>query len=156
VGVLGMLLSFNMIYAALSGPAGALSDRVGRRRLLVAGWLLYGLVYLGFAGMTAGWQAWALMAVYGVYYGLTEGVARAYVADLVPAELRGTAYGVFNAAVGLAAFPASFLAGLLWQGAFGWPGLGPGAPFYWGAALALLAVSLLLMWPKDAASPASA
>jgi MFS family permease len=151
VGVLGMMITFNAIYAGLSGPAGALSDRIGRRRLMLGGWLLYGLVYLGFAQATAGWQAWALMAVYGAYYALTEGVAKAFVADLVPAELRGTAYGVFNAAVGLMAFPASFLAGLLWQGALGWEGFGPGAPFYFGAALALVAAAMLAAMPRGAA-----
>lgn len=148
VGVLGMMITFNVIYAGLAGPAGALSDKLDRRRLLLGGWLAYGLVYLGFAQITAGWQAWALMAVYGVYYALTEGVAKAYVADLVPAELRGTAYGVFNAAIGLMAFPASFAAGLLWQGALGWGGFGAGAPFYFGAALALAAAVLLFMMPR--------
>lgn len=149
-GVLGMMITFNVLYAALAGPAGALSDRVGRRRLLLAGWLVYALVYLGFAQASAGWQAWALMAVYGVYYAATEGVAKAYVADLVPAELRGTAFGVFNAAVGLMAFPASVLAGVLWQGAFGWAGFGPGAPFYFGAALAGTAAVLLARMPRAA------
>jgi MFS family permease len=144
LGVLGMMITFNFIYAALSGPAGALSDRVGRRRLIVAGWLVYGLIYLGFARLSGGWQAWALMAVYGIYYAFTEGVAKAFVADLVPPDLRGTAYGVFNAAVGLAALPASLIAGLLWQGAGGWGGFGPGAPFYFGAALALLSCALLV------------
>jgi MFS family permease len=152
VGVIGMMLTFNVIYAALSGPAGALSDRIGRRRLMIGGWLVYGLVYLGFARAAEGWQAWALMAVYGVYYAFTEGVAKAYVADLVPAELRGTAYGVFNAAIGLTAFPASFIAGVLWQGALGWGGFGPGAPFYFGAALALAAVGLLGVMPRSVGS----
>jgi len=144
LGVLGMMITFNAVYTLVSGPAGALSDRVGRRRLIVGGWAVYGLIYLGFASVTAGWQAWALMAVYGIYYGLTEGVAKALVADLVPAEKRGTAYGLFNAAIGLTAFPASFIAGILWQGAFGWNGFGPGAPFYFGAVMALLACALLV------------
>jgi len=144
LGVLGMMITFNAVYTLVSGPAGALSDRVGRRRLIVGGWAVYGLIYLGFARVTAGWQAWALMAVYGIYYGLTEGVAKALVADLVPAEKRGTAYGLFNAAIGLTAFPASFIAGILWQGAFGWNGFGPGAPFYFGAVMALLACALLV------------
>ena len=144
LGVLGMMITFNAVYTLVSGPAGALSDRVGRRRLIVGGWAVYGLIYLGFARVTVGWQAWALMAVYGIYYGLTEGVAKALVADLVPAEKRGTAYGLFNAAIGLTAFPASFIAGILWQGAFGWNGFGPGAPFYFGAVIALLACALLL------------
>lgn len=105
-GVLGMMLTFNFVYAGISGPAGALSDRIDRRHLIVGGWLVYGLIYLGFARVTAGWQAWALMAVYGVYYGMVEGVGKAFVADLVPQESRGTAYGLYNAAVGLAALPA--------------------------------------------------
>jgi MFS family permease len=140
-GVLGMMLSFNLVYALASGPAGALSDRVGRRRLIVGGWAVYALIYLGFARLTEGWQAWALMTAYGAYYAMTEGVARAFVADLVPNDQRGTAYGVFNAAVGVAALPASLLAGLLWQ----W--LGPPAPFYFGALMAFLASALLLALP---------
>lgn len=141
-----MLVAFNFIYAAISAPAGALSDRVGRRRLIVAGWLVYGLIYLGFGLARAGWHVWALYAAYGIYYGAVEGTARALVADIVPAEKRGTAYGVYNAAVGLSAFPASFIAGILWQGVGRWQGFGPSAPFYFGAALALLAVALLVLW----------
>lgn len=135
-GVLGMMLSFNLVYAALSTPAGRLSDRVGRRKLLIAGWSLYALVYLGFAFAGAGWQTWALMIPYGAYYGLTEGVAKAFVADLVPAALRGTAYGLFNAVLGITVMPASLIAGLLWQGVGTWEGLGARAPFYFGALLA--------------------
>lgn len=145
LGVLGMMLTFNLIYATLSGPAGALSDKIGRKRLIISGWLVYGLIYLGFARATAGWQAWGLMGLYGIYYALTEGVAKAYVADVVPAEKRGTAYGVFNAAIGLMTLPASVLAGLVWQGLGSWAGFGASAPFYLGAGLALLA-SLLMMW----------
>jgi MFS family permease len=146
LGVLGMLVAFNLVYTLVSGPAGALSDRVGRRRLIAGGWTAYGLVYLGFALAGSAWQAWALFALYGVYYGMVEGSARAMVADLVHPEQRGTAYGVYNAAVGLAAFPASLIAGLLWQGAGGWAGLGPSAPFFFGAGLALAAVALLVWW----------
>jgi MFS family permease len=142
-GILGMMLSFNLIYALLSGPAGALSDRIGRKTLMVAGWSLYAAVYLGFAGANAGWQTWALMCVYGVYYGISEGVARAFVADLVPALQRGSAYGAYHAAVGLTALPASLIAGVLWQGVGAWSGFGPSAPFLFGAAMALAAVVLL-------------
>lgn len=152
VAVMGMMITFNLVYALVSGPAGALSDRVGRRRVLLAGWLLYSLVYLGFAMIRSGWHAWSLMAVYGIYYGLTEGVAKAYIADLVPSELRGTAYGVYSAAVGLTAFPASLIAGFLWQGVGGWPGLGPSAPFAFGSVLALIAAGLLVMLPRIASS----
>lgn len=146
-GVLGMMLTFNLVYAAVSSPAGAMSDRFGRRRFLVGGWLLYAGVYFGFARASSGWHTWALMAVYGVYYGLTHGVAKAYVADLVPPERRGTAYGVYSAAVGITALPASLVAGLLWQGAGRWGGFGPSAPFLFGAALALAAALMLAALP---------
>lgn len=139
VQVLLMVASFNLIYTLISGPAGVLSDKIGRRRIIVFGWLTYGVIYLGFAVASAAWQMWALYALYGAYYGMTEGTAKALVADLVPAEQRGTAYGVYNAAVGLAAFPASAIAGVLWQGAGGWQGFGPAAPFFFGAGLALIA-----------------
>lgn len=142
-GVLGMMLTFNLVYAVFASPMGALSDRFGRRRFLVGGWLLYAVVYLGFAKATAGWHTWTLMSVYGVYYAMTHGVAKAYVADLVPSERRGTAYGVYSAAVGITAFPASLIAGLLWQGAGSWKGFGPGAPFVFGAVLALVAAVML-------------
>ena len=136
-----------MIYALLSGPLGALSDRIGRRRLILGGWLAYGLVYLGFAFARTGWQVWALFGLYGIYYAATEGVTKALVADLVPEAKRGTAYGLFNAAIGLTALPASLLAGLLWQGAGRWAGFGPSAPFFFGAGMALLAG--LLFWRME-------
>jgi MFS family permease len=139
-----MLMTFNLIYASLSGPLGALSDRIGRRRLIIGGWIAYGLVYLGFALSHTGWQIWTLFGLYGIYYAATEGSARAFIADLVPADRRGTAYGLYNAAIGLMAFPASAIAGLLWQGAFGWAGFGPAAPFFFGAGLAVLAG--ILFW----------
>jgi MFS family permease len=149
LGVLGMLATFNLVYAALSGPAGALSDRVGRRRLIIGGWLVYGLLYLGFGMVGAAWQMWVLYGLYGIYYAAVEGTARAYVADIVQPTERGTAYGVYNAAVGIAALPASLIAGLLWQGLGAWQGFGPSAPFLFGAALALLAVVLFVTWvPK--------
>ncbi|MBU0495755.1 MAG: MFS transporter [Chloroflexi bacterium] len=146
LGILGILLVFNFIYTVISGPAGSLSDRIGRRKLIVGGWLLYGLVYLGFALANAGWQVLLAYAVYGVYYGMVEGTAKALVADVVTPAQRGTAYGVYNAAVGLTAFPASFIAGLLWQGVGPWTGFGASAPFLFGAGLAVLAAGLMAFW----------
>jgi MFS family permease len=137
--VMGMSLTFNAIYTVFAGPLGAWSDRVGRRRLMLGGWLAYGLVYLGFAFSKTGWQVWALFGLYGLYYAATEGAARALVADLVPPAQRGGAYGLYNAAIGLTVLPASLIAGLLWQGIGGWTGFGPGAPFFFGALMALLA-----------------
>lgn len=144
-GVLGMVLTFNLIYALVSGPAGALSDRIGRHRLILGGWLVYGLLYLGFAAVGEAWQMWVLFGLYGIYYGIVEGVARALIADLVAPDRRGTAYGVFNAAVGIMTLPASLVAGLLWSGFAGWAGFGPSAPFLFGAAMALAAV-IIFLW----------
>jgi MFS family permease len=140
-----MLMTFTAVYTLFSGPLGALSDRVGRRKLIIGGWLAYALVYLGFAAAQRSWHVWLMFGLYGIYYAATEGVAKAFVADLVPDAQRGTAYGWFNAAIGFTALPASLLAGLLWQGAGNWTGLGPSAPFLLGAALAFFA-SLLLWW----------
>lgn len=149
LNVMAVLLLFNVIYAAVSQPAGSLSDRIGRRWLLLGGWLLYALIYGGFALAQSGWHIWALYAGYGLYYGLTEGSAKAFVADLVPADQRGTAYGLYNAAVGIAALPASLLAGVLWQGIGSWSGFGPAAPFVFGMGLALAAAVLLYLLVPD-------
>jgi len=144
LGTMFMLMTFTAIYTVLSGPLGALSDKIGRRRLIIGGWLAYGLVYLGFAFSATGWHIWALFGLYGVYYAATEGTAKALVADLVPDAQRGTAYGLFNAAIGLTALPASVIAGILWQGLGAWAGFGASAPFFFGAVMALLA--MLLFW----------
>lgn len=93
---------------------GDLSDRVGRRKLIFAGWMIYAAVYCGFAFVSAPWQAFALFVAYGVFFGLTEGTEKAMVADLVPEEKRGTAYGLYNLAFGITVFPASLLFGYLW------------------------------------------
>jgi len=144
VQIMLMLMTFNFIYAALSGPLGSWSDTIGRRRLIIGGWIAYGLVYLGLALSKAGWQVWVLYALYGIYYAATDGVGRALVADFVPMERRGAAYGLYNAAIGITVLPASVIAGLLWQGVGAWTGFGASAPFYFGAALALLAG--ILFW----------
>jgi len=146
LGILGMLLAFNAVYAIVSTPAGALSDRIGRRRVIIGGWLAYGLIYLGFAFMEASWHGWVLYTAYGIYYGLAYGTAKALVADTVPPELRGTAYGTYNAVLGILDFPASLIAGLLWDGLGGWSGFGPSAPFIFGAVMALLAAAGMAFW----------
>ncbi len=157
LGVLGMLATFNLVYTLVSTPAGLLSDRVGRRKLLVGGWLLYALIYLGFGLAGQGWQVWILYALYGLYYGLTYGTAKAMVADIVPEALRGTAYGTYNAVLGLLDFPASLIAGLLWDGLPGWgfAGFGPSAPFFFGGTLALLAAVAMMLWRPGATSDMS-
>ncbi len=149
IGILVMLVVFNLVYTLVSTPAGSLSDRVGRRRLIVGGWLVYAAIYFGFALAQQAWQVWVLYVIYGLYYGMAYGTANAMVADLVPEDLRGTAYGTYNAVIGLLAFPSSLIAGLLWQGAGNWSGFGPSAPFLFGGSLALFAALLLIFWmPK--------
>ncbi len=145
IGVLGMLVTFNLVYTLVSTPAGSLSDRIGRRRLIVGGWLVYAAIYLGFALAGTGWHVWVLYAIYGVYYGLAYGTTKAMVADIVPEELRGTAYGTYNAILGILDFPASLIAGFLWQGIGTWGGFGPSAPFFFGAALSLAAAVLMAL-----------
>ena len=138
-----MLVLFNITYALISTPMGILSDKMGRKRVISIGWLIYGLVYLGFALSSNIWQLWVLFAVYGIYYGICEGVARAFVADMVPVERRGTAYGLYNGIVGLMAFPASLIAGVLWDK------IAPAATFYFGAGLALIAMTGLMFIIKE-------
>ncbi len=149
IGILSMLAMFNLIYTLISTPAGSLSDRIGRRRLIIGGWLVYAAIYFGFALAQSVWQVWWLYAAYGLYYGMAYGSANALVADLVPENLRGTAYGTYNAVIGLLAFPSSLIAGILWEGAGTWSGLGPSAPFLFGGSLALIASLLMAFWmPK--------
>jgi MFS family permease len=137
----------HLVKSASSTPAGALSDRLGRRPLIVAGWLWYAAVYAGFALVPPGWMLWALVAAYGVVFGLTEGAEKALVADLVPAARRGTAFGWYHATLGVAALPASVLFGALWS----WRG----APvaFGTGAVLAVMAAGLLLAGPQQQRTP---
>ena len=130
VHILLMLVLFNLVYASISYPAGILSDKLGRRRLIIAGWSIYALTYLGFALASAAWHVILLFALYGLYFGAAEGATRAFVADMVPEESRGTAYGLYHGAVGLALLPASVIAGVLWQA------INPAATFYFGAAMA--------------------
>jgi MFS family permease len=134
---------FNLVISATSTKGGALSDRFGRRNLIVVGWLIYAAIYLGLAFASSAWHMWALYAGYGLYYGAFQGASSALIADLVPQHLRGTAYGIFNGALGVAAFPASLIAGILWD----W--YGPAAPFLFGAGVSLLAVIGLFVLSKE-------
>ena len=127
----------NLISAFISYPAGKLSDRVSRRKLILCGWILYALVYLGFAYAQTEWHIWGLFLVYGAFFGLTEGAEKALVADLVPPEMRGTAYGLYNGVLGIGLLPASFIAGALWES------YGAQAPFLFGGAMALIAAILM-------------
>jgi len=134
---LGLL--FNVVYAALSWPAGKFSDRVPRRWLIVAGYGIYAVVYAGFAWLHTPQLVWFLFAIYGAYYALTEGVMKAWVADFALPEARASVFGVLNWVVGVAALPASLLAGWMWQR------ISPAAPFALSSVLALAAGGLLLL-----------
>ena len=141
------IASVPLLWAALHGVkvlssliGGDLSDRLGRKRLIASGWLLYALVYMGFAFVSSTGAAWALFLVYGVYFGLAEGAEKALVADLVRAEQRGTAYGLYNLAFGITVFPASLLMGGLWS----WQGAQ--TAFLVSALLGSVSAMLLLMF----------
>jgi MFS family permease len=149
IGILAMLAAFNLVYAVLATPAGNLSDKIGRRKVLVAGWTVYGFIYLGLALAQAAWHVVALYILYGIYYGLSYGTANAMIADLVPAETRGTAYGTYNAVVGLMAFPATTLAGILWTQFDKITGNGAPAPFLFGGIMALIAALLMIFWMPE-------
>lgn len=129
---------FNFVYASASIPFGSLSDRIGREKVIILGWLAFAISYAGFAVANSKYQIWLLFAFYGLYYATTEGVAKAFVADMVPADHRGRAYGIYNTAVGLVSLPASFAAGFLWDK------INPSAPFYFGAGMALLATIVFI------------
>lgn len=134
----------HVVKAVSSTPGGTLSDRLGRRPLIIAGWMVYAAVYLGFAFANASWHAWGLFLAYGVYFGLTEGVEKALVADMVPSTVRGAAFGWYNLTIGLAALPASLIFGGLWQA------YGARTAFVTGAVLALVAAVGLTFVKSDA------
>ncbi len=140
-----------ILWALLSGvksisniPGGSLSDRIGRRPMLVAGWVVYALVYLLFGRATQAWHAWALFAGYGIFFGLTEGAQLALVADVVPKTRRGMAYGWYYLAIGVGALPASIMFGVLWD-RYGSP-----VAFAVGAGLAMVAAAGLFLLPTTA------
>ena len=132
--VLLMLVLFNAVYAVVALPMGILSDRLGRRRVLALGWFIYVLVYLGFALSSTVWHVWLGFACLGIYFAIVEGVSRAFVADLAPAEMRGTAYGLYYCVVGVCVLAGGVIGGVVWDV------YSPAATFYFGAALAFLAM----------------
>jgi MFS family permease len=137
------LVVMNLAYSISAYPVGLLSDRIGRIGLLSNGLLLYALTYLGFAFAHQTWQVWLLFALYGLHQGMSQGILAALVADRVPANLRGTAFGAINLAIGFALLPASLIAGTLWEM------LGSRATFICGSIFALSAISLLLITTKN-------
>ncbi len=118
-------------------PGGILSDRFGRRLAIVLGWSIYIAVYITLAFISHLWLMWLMIIIYGCYYGMTEGAERALIADFVPSEIRGKAYGLYHGAVGISALPASFVFGVFWTV------IGPKFAFLTGGTLAALATVIL-------------
>lgn len=129
---------FNAVYAVSSYPLGLLSDRFGRWRMIVSGWLLYAIVYFGFAFATMS-AVWLLFPLYGLFMGLTEGIGKALIRDKIDESHKGTAMGIFHMSLGFSSLAGSVVAGLLWDS------ISPQAPFLLGGAVALLAVVSLLL-----------
>ena len=127
----------HVVKSATGTHGGMLSDRIGRSRAIILGWLVYAGVYASFAFIGSAWQVWMVFTIYGLHFGLTEGAERALVADLLPPEKRGMGYGSFHFTVGIGMLPASVLFGLLWQ-LFGFR-----TAFLFGSGLALSAAVLL-------------
>jgi MFS family permease len=140
--VSGVYLAFNATYVLLAIPSGMVADRLGRRPVILAGFILFAGVYAGFAVADSPWPIAGLFIFYGMYMGLSDGVQRAYLATLVPEERKATGFGLYHMVVGIAILPASLIAGFLWDR------IGAGAPFWFGAGTATLAVMLfaVLSW----------
>ncbi len=141
--VLLMLVLFNAVYAVAALPMGILSDKLGRRRVIALGWFIYTLVYVGFALSSTIWHLWLAFACLGIYSAIVEGVSRAFVADLAPAEMRGTAYGMYYCVVGVCVLLGGIIGGVLWDV------IAPAATFYFGAALAFLAMLGIITLIKE-------
>lgn len=136
---------YNLTASVLSVPMGRLSDRVGRKALLVGGYALFSLVYLGFAFCPSVWVMVAVFVLYGAFTAMTAGVERAFIAEIAPPELKGTMLGLQATLAGIALLPASVIAGQLWAG------LGSSAPFVYGAAMSLVAALILALGLRRAA-----
>jgi MFS family permease len=134
--LLWMVLHFSKVFSSIIG--GDVSDKIGRKTMILTGWMIYAVVYAGFAFATEAWHAWVLFTIYGLYFGLTEGVEKALVADLVPEEKRGTAFGFYNLAFGITVFPASLLFGLIWTR------YGAASAFLMSALISVIAAGFLL------------
>ena len=135
--ILLVVVLFNSIQALLATPAGAVSDRLGRRNVILLGFLVFAAVYMGFGITSSPVITVILFAFYGVYSALTYGVQKAFASDLISANMRGTGLGAYNMVTGIALLPASLIAGLLWDK------VNPSAPFVYGAAMALVAAFIL-------------
>ena len=136
--------TYNLVYACAAWPAGAASDRLGRRPVLILGLVVFALVYAGFAAASGAWQVWPLFALYGLYIAFTDGVVRALISDIAPPERVGAALGIVAAMGGICALVASLAAGFLWDT------VGSGVVFAVGSTTAALAAVVLAIAPLGA------
>lgn len=150
VHLIGLWVILHISKVAFSVPGGMLSDKIGRRPVMIIGWAVYAAAYVGFAAAAHSWQFVVLLLVYGFYYGMTESAEKAVVADLAPGEHRATAFGIYHSAVGLAMLPASLVFGVVWQR------FGPAVSFGIGASLAGAAAVLLTVLFSTASSSTKA
>lgn len=134
---------YNIVYAVFSIPIGRLSDRIGRKSILVAGILLFGLTSLGFGFLANTITIWILFALYGLFMAVTDGVSRAYVSDLTSPDKRGLSLGTYHAIVGITVLPANFIGGILWNS------VNVQAPFVYAAVLSVISVLLLVFYVKE-------
>ncbi len=146
ISFLWVYVAFNLLQAVVTYRSGILSDRIGRRPLVIVGWLVFAGCYFAIARITNATGVWVTYLIYGAYYGLTEGVLRAYAVDLAPPNMKGTAVGLYYTFTGLALLPASIVAGRLWDK------IGPGAPFYYGTITALAAVLIMVLFVREGRS----
>jgi len=128
----------NISKAAFSFFGGHLSDKLGRKTMIIIGWVVYGLTYIGFAFANLPYMMWLLFIFYGLFFGFTEGVEKAFVCDMVPKDKLGTAYGFYNLAIGISALPASLIFGFIWTK------VSFKAAFITGACIAVTAIVMLL------------
>ncbi|MGQ9454363.1 MAG: MFS transporter [Armatimonadota bacterium] len=137
VSFLWIYVAFNAVSAMVAWRSGIISDKISRKPVVVTGWLVFALVYFAMARASSQIEITVWFIVYGVYYGLSEGMLRALAIDLAPPHLRGTAVGAYFTSTGIALMPASLIAGLLWKY------FGPPAPFYYGGITAAISAVLL-------------
>ncbi len=133
-------LTFNLVYALSAIPAGMAADRFGKKKVVLIGFILFTLIYYGFAVAASSAAAWALFSLYGLFMGLTEGVQKAFLTTIIPPDFKATAFGVYNTAIGLALFPASLIGGWLWDR------VSPAATFYYGSAMAAVSTLLFIVF----------
>lgn len=133
-------LTFNLVYALSAIPAGMAADRFGKKKVVLIGFILFTLIYYGFAVAGSPAAVWALFSLYGIFMGLTEGVQKAFLTTIIPPDFKATAFGVYNTAIGLALFPASLIGGWLWDR------VSPAATFYFGSAMAAVSILLFIVF----------